>query len=823
MVRINIDESPHTLGALLTRLSAKKSSDEMLPLLRLLELQPELASQMPKYKAASGIKLFRSKLDRGMPEEIQAALALVLQGPPPSSLVLPAWSIEGDSVLLPPPAYKPSPTVEVMPLAELRRIHRVWLTPSALGCSMIARPLPPSFDMDRPLPGSDRVLAPITPDRFIVVQSVSATADDAARAKPGVRPPAVERLGVHKHQLQQSIVAQKIVRRLSEDAAWLSANGGHGTVSTLRLGEKTLEGLLSTSSTSETIQSWESAVTAIVEALRSLQQEDSATIASKISTLVDFTGGASLTESQRLASRLAQQLGCEPRLSVDMLARVLMSEKGESELQTLYPLATAEEVSGVIDDAISLFLVISRVGYTSRALALAERLLSILRVLEHGSAMATPEQAQGAMAQGADAANVLTGQLAQMLCCRRAHIAPSSQPTEPGDGGALSLDPRILVFEVARDIILRPAQVELVSKLASGRGSICHQMLMGEGKTTVVAPLLTQLLADGTQLVMQIVPAALQSFSLSVLRSCFGTGYLIDLKFVGSFSFDRRSVVTEGMLYQARACVDERAVVISTPTSIKAFTLKLLELVHLLDTGKAPRNRRTIGSRVRQMLGLQRRLSMPRGTLEKSSLLAQAERAVQLLRIWRGAVAVIDEVDVVLHPLRSELNWPLGDRHALDFAPLRWELPAYLIDAVLSFMVPPISKAHSRASAQQAISTGSVELAQLQALGEALAKGVRLNLLQREPHLVLLSLPYYHSTLKPLLARLLLSWMRRQGLVDVTDEQALKCLDVGASDKAVQLALADKHVKLLNLGALLESHFRIAARPPAHDPISYCR
>ena len=26
--------------------------------------------------------------------------------------------------------------------------------------------------------------------------------------------------------------------------------------------------------------------------------------------------------------------------------------------------------------------------------------------------------------------------------------------------------------------------------------------------------------------------------------------------------------------------------------------------------------------------------------------------------VWRRAVAVIDEVDVVLHPLRSELNWP---------------------------------------------------------------------------------------------------------------------------------------------------------------------
>jgi hypothetical protein len=96
-----------------------------------------------------------------------------------------------------------------------------------------------------------------------------------------------------------------------------------------------------------------------------------------------------------------------------------------------------------------------------------------------------------------------------------------------GSGAApLFIDPRFLVFEYTTGIILRPAQVELVSKLVLGASndySMCHQMLMGEGKTTVVAPLLAHLLADGKQLVVHIVPMALQSFSLSVLRACFGS------------------------------------------------------------------------------------------------------------------------------------------------------------------------------------------------------------------------------------------------------------------------------------------------------------
>eukprot|EP00966_Prymnesium_polylepis_P113498 2624371-Prymnesium_polylepis.1 len=104
------------------------------------------------------------------------------------------------------------------------------------------------------------------------------------------------------------------------------------------------------------------------------------------------------------------------------------------------------------------------------------------------------------------------------------------------------------------DIVLRPAQVELVSKLvlcATEGRSVCHQMLMGEGKTTVVAPLLTLLLADGSQLVLQIVPAPLQNFTLSVLRGCFGNPCLH--KPVLTFFFDRRSLVSASLLAKARS------------------------------------------------------------------------------------------------------------------------------------------------------------------------------------------------------------------------------------------------------------------------------
>ena len=87
---------------------------------------------------------------------------------------------------------------------------------------------------------------------------------------------------------------------------------------------------------------------------------------------------------------------------------------------------------------------------------------------------------------------------------------------------------------------------------------MCHQMLMGEGKTTVVSPLLALVLADGTQLVMQVVPAPLLRFTLQVMRSVFRIGPL--RKPVCTFQFDRRTEVSEMLLSAATIAIEERAV-----------------------------------------------------------------------------------------------------------------------------------------------------------------------------------------------------------------------------------------------------------------------
>ena len=63
-------------------------------------------------------------------------------------------------------------------------------------------------------------------------------------------------------------------------------------------------------------------------------------------------------------------------------------------------------------------------------------------------------------------------------------------------------------------------------------------------------------------------------------------------------------------------------------------------------------------------------------------LAAKARVACAIVAELQESLLILDEVDLILHPLKSELNWPLGQKHALDFTRgvsstdngLRWEV-----------------------------------------------------------------------------------------------------------------------------------------------------
>ena len=51
---------------------------------------------------------------------------------------------------------------------------------------------------------------------------------------------------------------------------------------------------------------------------------------------------------------------------------------------------------------------------------------------------------------------------------------------------------------------------------------------------------------------------------------------------------------------------------------------------------------------------------------------------------------LLDEVDLILHPLKSELNWPMGQKDALDFTRegMRWQVAFHMLDGIMQGVVP---------------------------------------------------------------------------------------------------------------------------------------
>ena len=586
-----------------------------------------------------------------MPEKIHSSLQSLLPRVPSGGRVVPFS-------LYSPPASLPMP-----PMRELRTTHRTWLNPSSLGHAAAERPMPQPF-LTPPSPAAASeptlVLLPIDPMGY-----AKKAAAGGAAADPSSRPP---KLDVERHPAAGTVVARKMLQRVRDDVAWLVSPAAQAALVVPRLQgfEDDGAGGARPMPSGTELQSRERAVSRLSGTLEALYKQDmeaSEAMLPHVQALI-IEGGTGAPDARRRARALAFFAGCELTPSLEMLCALMMSAHAEAEVKVLNPLLSDAEVARVLHDLTALLLTISRTQLVSKALVLCRKLQStlagLLPIAQKGGT--PPPAAQHALADG----QALADQLAAMLLTKRAHVKLGGEAPAGAVGAATSLaafDPRILVFEFCASVVLRPAQVALLAKLvghARGGGSVCHQMLMGEGKTTVISPLLALVLADGSQLLMQVVPAPLLRFTLQVMRSVFRVGPL--RKPVRTFTFDRRTDVTEDLLMAASLAVDEGAVMVSTPAAVKAFMLKLLELLHLLDIGHYPRMHSALGRTVRKMLRIKMNVGLE-NALDKPVLLDQCGRAVQLMQLWRGAVAVIDEVDIVLHPLRSELNWPLGDRH----------------------------------------------------------------------------------------------------------------------------------------------------------------
>ena len=120
-----------------------------------------------------------------------------------------------------------------------------------------------------------------------------------------------------------------------------------------------------------------------------------------------------------------------------------------------------------------------------------------------------------------------------------------------------------------------------------------------------------------------------------------------------------------------------------------------------------------------------------------------AEVLCRILKLWgyqdgrgeglnsTGGVALLDEVDLLLHPLRSELNFPIGKKHPLPLSPRRWVLPMHLLDAVFFGALSRVSMPDFKPT------SGTLEM--LRDISLVKQRGEREFAVSSSPHPVLLS------------------------------------------------------------------------------------
>ncbi len=194
----------------------------------------------------------------------------------------------------------------------------------------------------------------------------------------------------------------------------------------------------------------------------------------------------------------------------------------------------------------------------------------------------------------------------------------------------------------------------------------------------------------------------------------------------------------------------ERAVVCASPEAVKSVMLKYVDLLQMAQA--APDLVRVRPSSLEGALAAKAQ-SLARDLRGRA---IAADVLAKLLQMWSPAghgVLLLDEVDQLLHPLRSELNFPIGPWSPLHLSPGRWDLPIFLTDGLFFATRGKVSVPGFKPTPATS--------ALLDAIRTAIERGSVERAIQVIPHPVLLSTTFYESVLVPLLADWAMVFLRR--------------------------------------------------------------
>ena len=208
--------------------------------------------------------------------------------------------------------------------------------------------------------------------------------------------------------------------------------------------------------------------------------------------------------------------------------------------------------------------------------------------------------------------------------------------------------PQWLVVQIDANIMVRPVQEKVALEMIQphSAGNSLLQLNMGEGKTSVIIPLIVSALANGSQLCRLIVLKPLAKQMEGILKKCLG-GLPGRRTYIIPFSRETKTSVAllEQISILHKECLSTGGVLLSQPEHLLSFKL----------------------------LGLERMIAGD-STLAKMLLERQA---------WLNSNSrdILDESDEILD-VRFQLVYTLGTQRNMDGQPHRWLLTQDVLDRV---------------------------------------------------------------------------------------------------------------------------------------------
>eukprot|EP01051_Picozoa_sp_SAG22_P015501 SAG22_NODE_2033_length_3106_cov_1.734952_1_plen_1010_part_01 len=734
LIKLRKSDSTHALATLLMRLmppEETQNQDLLMSALRVMGENPPICIEIPKYedkkrlfgKADAWIKILTNIKEtfETHKERIKVANANFAMYVPSETLDPPSkQALLQDRAHVAP---------RIVNYDQLDQQLRSFDADTGTGVDLSLTDEAIDFFRSQPL-------GPIEIGRFVTMQGRQ---EQGKADLAGVLP-----FSVGEHPASKSHVATSVIDRLTVDATFFA---------TQQNGAKTprLIGFLDADVASFIADPAGPAVKAAVQTVQklltvlvALQAQDYTNVLEGIDFVLAIVncenleaegGGADTHEARKKAAfKLAMESGCETECWFELVVGMLLCTSGDADLMRLCPLIEGREagVQRVLDLTVGVLLTANRLGHIMRCRQMCQDVLNLLGKL---SGMSSEQAVQNAVGQNL---GLKADTLATNISCERYFI-----------GEDRHYDPRYLVFEFTYNMVFRQQQIRLIGRFmgAAGNGqSLCHQMIMGAGKTTVVGPVLALLLGDGVSLITQVVPNQLLDFSRGVMREKFNA---VIQKPVYTFLFERSATISTVLSNKLVKARDSRAVVCSTPTAMKSFYLKFIEILATLETAKiksrdegeskaGKKKEKSVKGKMARLLRFQGVRAFD--TDEILGMRKEVTVAAEIFELFSLGVLILDEVDMILHPLKSELNWPLGEKKPLDLTQnragfgLRWNIPYVLMDAILfgSCGKTTLDVSDSREATEC-----------LHKLKAVVEQGCDMKYLQKIPHVILLNRNFY--------------------------------------------------------------------------------